>query len=262
MKITLIGAGNLATNIGKALVKNGHYIMQVYSRTLESAATLASLTGGVATNKTSAISDEADVYIFALKDSVLPGIIEQIGTNISNGKVFIHTAGSVSIDCFRTKVEHYGVLYLMQTFSKARDVDFTNIPCFIESNDKYADRIIRTLAESVSRIVYELSSDKRRYLHLAAVWACNFSNHCYTIASELLEKCEIPFDVMLPLIDETARKVHTLLPKNAQTGPALRYDENIINSQIELMEDDLLLRRIYEEMSESIHIRHKNNIKG
>jgi len=257
MKITLIGAGNLATNLGKALVKGGHSIVEVYSRTMESASALASLTGGVAINDTSKVSNEADVYIFALKDSVLLDAIKQISGNVSSDKVFLHTAGSISIECFYGVAKHYGVLYPMQTFSKERDVEFEGIPCFIESNDNYSDDVIRMLAESISRHIYELHSDKRRYLHLSAVWACNFTNHCYAVASGLLQKCGLPFDVMLPLIDETARKVHEMSPECAQTGPALRYDENVIKAQAELLNGNILLRQIYEEMSMSIHRQHK-----
>lgn len=259
MRITLIGAGNLATQLGKALSVAGHKIVQVYSRTSVSAEILANTIGGIATNNLSEINNEADIYIYALKDSVLRDVIKETSCNIGLDKILLHTAGSMSIDCFATesKAMHYGVLYPMQTFSKSRDVNFNEIPCFIESNDVYTDGKIRELAESISDNVYELSSEKRKYLHLSAVWACNFTNHCYTIASEMVGKCGLPFDVLFPLIDETARKVHDLSPQKAQTGPAIRYDDNVIKAQMELLGTDEMLTNIYMKMSKSIYQRNK-----
>lgn len=259
MKVTLIGAGNLATNLGKALVKEGHSIVQVYSRTMESASALAYLTGGEAVTETDDVSDAAEIYVMALKDSVLPDMIPRICKMIGEDKIVLHTAGSISIDCFCGMARHYGVIYPMQTFSKTRNVDFRKIPCFIESNDIYADEKIRTLAESVSGLVYDLSSEKRKYLHLSAVWACNFTNHCYAVACGLLAKCGLKFDVLLPLIDETAGKVHELSPEEAQTGPALRRDENVMGCQIGLLDDNPLLKSIYDKMSTSIYMSSKKN---
>lgn len=261
MRITLIGAGNLATHLGKALSLSGHEIKQVYSRTKESAEALVSIIGGMATSNLDEINDGADIYIYALKDSVLCDIIEKTNRNIGCDKILLHTAGSMPIDCFAvaSSARHYGVLYPMQTFSKSRDVDFREIPCFIESNDAYTDDKVRELAESISDNVYGLSSEKRKYLHLSAVWACNFANHCYAIASEMLDKCGLPFDVLLPLIDETARKVHDLSPQKAQTGPAVRYDKNVIKAQAALLGNDEMLANIYKEMSKSIHLRNKTS---
>ena len=148
---------------------------------------------------------------------------------------------------------HYGVLYPMQTFSKEREVNFREIPCFVEANDKYSKDMLLSLAGSISDRIYELSSDDRKYLHLAAVFACNFANHCYALSADVLQKKGLPFDVMLPLIDETARKVHELSPQTAQTGPAVRYDENVIRAQSQLLKDNPIVKDIYERMSLSIH---------
>ena len=149
---------------------------------------------------------------------------------------------------FEGYADRYGVLYPMQSFSKERRVDFAGIPVFIEG----ADPLIRQLAESISRRVYPLSTADRKYLHLAAVFACNFANHCYALAADVLERHGLPFDVLLPLIDETARKVHELHPLDAQTGPAVRYDENVINMQAALLSDPAV-RELYERLSLSIH---------
>ena len=160
--------------------------------------------------------------------------------------MILHTAGSMPLSIFEGYTENGGVFYPMQTFSMEREVDFKEIPLFIEGKSPQ----IRQLAESISNHVYELSTADRKYLHLAAVFACNFTNHCYTLAAEVLEKKGLPFDVMLPLVDETARKVHELHPKEAQTGPAVRGDENVMQAQEGLLDESM--RQIYHQLSKSI----------
>ena len=251
MKIVLIGAGNLATHLGKALHAAGHDMVQVFSRTMQSAETLASLLDAEPLTDISQVRDDADVYIFSVKDSALEQLISQLCGG--EKKVFLHTAGSMPMSVFRGKALHYGVLYPMQTFSKQREVDFSIIPCFIEANDEFALKQIEGLAGQISHRVYQLSSEDRKYLHLSAVFACNFANHCYAASQELLQQHGIPFDVMLPLIDETAAKVHGMTPKEAQTGPAVRYDENVIGKQMLLLENQPYFQKIYDCMSKSIH---------
>ena len=251
MKIVLIGAGNLATHLGKALHAAVHDMVQVFSRTMQSAETLASLLDAEPLTDMAQVRDDADVYIFSVKDSALEQLISQLCGG--EKKVFLHTAGSMPMSVFREKALHYGVLYPMQTFSKQREVDFSIIPCFIEANDEFALKQIEGLAGQISHRVYQLSSEDRKYLHLSAVFACNFANHCYAASQELLQQHGIPFDVMLPLIDETAAKVHGMTPKEAQTGPAVRYDENVIGKQIRLLENQPYFQKIYDCMSKSIH---------
>lgn len=251
MKIVLIGAGNLATHLGKALHAAGHDMVQVFSLTMQSAETLASLLDAEPLTDMAQVRDDADVYIFSVKDSALEQLISQLCGD--DEKVFLHTAGSMPMSVFRGKALHYGVLYPMQTFSKQREVDFSIIPCFIEANDEFALKQIEGLAGQISHRVFQLSSEDRKYLHLSAVFACNFANHCYAASQELLQQHGIPFDVMLPLIDETAAKVHGMTPKEAQTGPAVRYDENVIGKQIQLLENQPYFQKIYDCMSKSIH---------
>ena len=154
----------------------------------------------------------------------------------------------------RGRARHFGVFYPMQTFSKTRIVDFRNIPVFIEADSPATIKSITEVAQSVSNNVRELCSSDRRYLHLAAVWACNYTNFCYDMAAEVLQKVGLPFDIMLPLTDETAKKVHELLPHEAQTG---RYDENIIAAQMQLMNDNPRAQQLYQLMAQSIHERSK-----
>ncbi len=252
MRIIFIGAGNLATHLAQALNNAGHEILQVYSRTMMSAETLARKVGAKAVTDIDALRDDADACIMAVKDSVLEELIPKVCAKRKN-IVFMHTAGSMSMSLFEEHAQSYGVFYPMQSFSKERTVDFSEIPCFLEWNGDRARIVITRLAESVSRIHYEMDSDARKHLHLAAVFASNFVNHCYALSAELLEKYNIPFDVMLPLTDEVARKVHEIAPKDAQTGPAVRYDENVMDKHKRMLEDNPTMEKIYEIMSESIH---------
>ena len=254
MTIALIGRGRLATNLLPALQQAGHDVTSVNSRTLEE------------------LPQQADVYIISVKDSALREVIAH-ATKGREDQFFVHTAGSMSVDVFEGYCSRYGVFYPMQTFSKERQVSFREIPIFIETggsgkaavDGKTADHttsadataetlgVLRVLADSVSQKVYELSTADRKYLHLAAVFACNFANHCYALAADVLAKKGLPFDVMLPLIDETARKVHEMHPQDAQTGPAVRYDENVISMQSDLLADEPVLQDIYRLLSKSIH---------
>ena len=153
--------------------------------------------------------------------------------------------------------ERYGVFYPMQTFSKQREVNFQEVPFFVEAKRPEDVEFLKAVAATLSEKVYEASSEQRKSLHLAAVFICNFTNHMYALAADLLEKYNLPFDVMLPLIDETARKVHELAPRDAQTGPAVRYDENVMNNHLAMLVDSPALQEIYKLMSKSIHEHHQ-----
>lgn len=249
--ISLIGSGNVATHIGHALAKAGYRINGVFSRTLAAAQALAGTLHCDATDHLEALP-EADCCLFAVKDDALPSLAARWGA-LHPDSFCLHTAGSVPMDIFERKVENYGVLYPMQTFSKTRQVDFHAIPCFIEANAPETLDKVTQLARSVSDRVYVLPSERRRWLHLAAVFACNFSNHCYDIAARLLEKEGIPSDSLLPLIDETAAKVHELPACKAQTGPAVRFDRNVIDRHERMLTDNPELRRIYELLSQHIY---------
>lgn len=229
----MIGRGRLAANLLPALEKAGHEVVSINSRTLEE------------------LPQEADVFVVSVKDAALQEVIPQ-ATKGREQQLFVHTAGSMPISVFEGHTSRYGVWYPMQTFSKERRVDFAEIPVFIEGEAPQ----IRQLAESVSKRVYELSTADRKYLHLAAVFACNFTNHCYALAAGILEQHGLPFDVMLPLIDETARKVHVMHPQEAQTGPAVRYDKNVIGMQASMLEGNM--RKLYEQLSVSIHEQSAN----
>ena len=249
MKIVFIGAGNLATRLSLAMQRVGMQIGQVHSHTEASARELATRLGCPWTNDFSALQEDGDLYVFSLKDTVLSDVISKVKPN--NG-MWVHTAGSMPMSVFEGYAQRFGVLYPLQTFSKGRNVNFDVIPIFLEANtDKNAD-YLKNIASALSENVRFMSSEKRRSLHLAAVFACNFTNHIYTLSYKLLENESIPADVLLPLIDETVSKIHSMPPAAAQTGPAIRYDENVINKHLAML-DDPDMQAIYRLLSQSIH---------
>ena len=267
MRIVFIGAGRLAYSLAPALREAGHDIMQVYSRTLASAQSLATMVEAQPINDIRDVKGGADVYLFAVTDSSLPLLAQQLGTLLGQYEhqdacVFLHTAGSIDMSVFHTCTAHYGVIYPMQTFSKERRVELSEVPFFIEGNDDHAVRVSQTIAASVTGKVYALSSQARKHLHLAAVFACNFANHCYQLSAEILANYQIPFSVMLPLIDETAAKVHKLPPAQAQTGPAIRYDQGVMQAHLQMLGESPFQARIYELMSQSIHHSHENSLQN
>ena len=251
-KIVLVGAGNVASHLGKAFQRAGYKVIQVYSCTEASASELAE---DLATAYTTSLEDlrtDAHLYVVALKDAVLQELIPRIVKNKPDA-VFVHTAGSVPMQVWEGFTRHYGVLYPMQTFSKHREVDFTEVPFFVEADGEETLQALKALAGRLSPNVCEATSEQRKHLHLAAVFACNFTNHMYALCDRLLEKQGIPFGVMLPLIDETARKVHELKPEDAQTGPAVRYDENVINRHLSMLADEPEMQELYGKISKSIN---------
>lgn len=252
--IVFIGAGNLAVNLATVFYQKGFKIVQVYSRTKESAQSLAEKINATWVTNLTDVTSEAALYIVSLKDSAFTELLPQIVAG-KDGALFVHTAGSIPMSVWEGKTPRYGVFYPMQTFSKLREVEFKEIPFFIEASREEDVKLLKSVASTLSDSVFEADSQQRRSLHLAAVFACNFTNHMYVLASDLLKKYNLPFEVMLPLIDETARKVHELPPLKAQTGPAIRYDENVIHKHLDMLFDEPMMKEIYQTLSKSIHLR-------
>ena len=249
MKVVVIGAGNVATRLSLAIQKTPASILQVYSRSKESACALAGRLGVAWSTQISEITPDADIYLFAVKDDALHGLISAMPKNRG---LWVHTAGSLPMDIFKNKTGRYGVIYPLQTFSKHREIDLQTVPFFVEACLPDDEKLLIDFAGTLSSNVQTMTSEKRYYLHIAAVFACNFSNHLFVLAHKLLEEKQIPQDVLLPLIDETVAKIHTLSPLQAQTGPAVRYDREVINRHIECLSDPAM-KEIYQLISKNIH---------
>lgn len=248
----MLGAGNLATQLGLALIQSKHEIVQVFSKTTISAGLLAEKLNSQPVTSPDKVVSGSDIYICALKDDAIQSVLSQL--KLEN-PLIVHTAGSVSIDLLSNFTSRYGVFYPLQTFSKNRLCDFSKVPVFIEASDIQTLNLIKDLAHSVSSNVNELSSEDRKYLHLSAVFVCNFVNYLYATGSDILTKNQLDFKYLIPLIDETAAKIHDMHPLDAQTGPAVRLDKAIINKHLALLSGDEKLSRIYTLLSEGIFSR-------
>ena len=254
--VTLIGAGNLATRLGLALNEAGVNIEQVYSRTEDAARELALLLDAGYTNHLEEVRNTSDLIIVAIKDDAITELLDQIAVG---NKLIVHTSGSVAMQSLAAYSANYGVFYPLQTFSKSRAVNFEEIPFCLEANTNANLASLKELASKVSQNVYEIDSEERRVLHLSAVFVCNFVNHFYHLGDQLLSDQQLDFNILKPLIKETAAKITELKPAEAQTGPAVRFDETIINKHLKILEEKPELRKIYSFVSESIHQTHKKN---
>ena len=252
MRIALIGAGRVASCMGPRLKRAGHTVTGVYSRTLANAEQLAKVVGAPAFDTLESVP-EADVYLVMLSDDALIGLAPAI-VNGREKALFLHTAGSVPMDLWKEAgAKRYGVLYAMQTFSKGADIDWPEVPVFVEGCNPQELRIVTSLASDLSGKVTELSSEGRKKLHVAAVFTCNFSNHMYAIAEKLLASEGVPFSVMLPLVRETARKVESMSPEDAQTGPAIRGDRKVMDQHMELLKEYPEYAELYRLISTDIN---------
>lgn len=245
IQVVILGAGNVATHLIKAFEKSSSTeVVQVFNRS-KKALDLLSFTG----NKTTDIKSlmEADCYIISVPDDAVHKLSESIPFS---DRLVVHTSGSVSMEQLNSK-NRRGVFYPLQTFSKERAVDFSQVPVCIEAENTSDLKVLNELASSVSKSVFEVNSDKRKQLHLAAVFVCNFVNHLYQIGYDLSENNGIPFSILKPLINETAAKIENANPKDMQTGPAKRNDLHTIEKHLNLLEQPLQ-KEIYQLLSQSI----------
>ncbi|MFA5328013.1 MAG: DUF2520 domain-containing protein [Prolixibacteraceae bacterium] len=259
--IVLIGAGNLATQLALALHEKNIAIRQIYSRTIESAEELAQKVKAPFTTELSELITDADLYVIAVKDSAIQEVLENLP--LDENRLIVHTAGSVDMQVLEDFTQNFGVFYPLQTFSKNRKVDFSSIPICIEANHPWSLVKLQNLAGRLSDTIRQINSDERKILHLAAVFSNNFVNHFYAIGAELLHDRKMSFDLLKPLINETSAKIATLHPREAQTGPAKRNDQSVIQTQLKMLHDQPEYQKIYSFVSDSIfqlHQKHEHDL--
>ena len=249
IKITIIGAGNLATQLGLTLYNEGYFISQVYSHKLKNAVLLAKRIKGEAISDLKKLSADSSIYIIAVKDDAIESVAGQL--NLKD-KIVVHTSGSIPIDVLKNCSKNYGVFYPLQTFSKEKSVDFKTIPICIEANNSKTSTTLKYFAKSISENVKKVNSEQRKKIHLAAVFACNFSNYMYVVAENLLKKEKLSLDLLKPLIEETSFKIKNYSPASVQTGPAIRNDKKTMEAHIKLLSKDKDLQKTYTLLSESI----------
>lgn len=249
MKVVIIGAGNVATHLAKALHAKHVQVAQVWSYHYQNALTLANKVNAKAIESLKEINQQADVCLIVVKDDAIAEIAQQLK---GFKGLIAHTSGAVNMEVLSGVAEHYGVFYPLQTFSKHKTLNFADVPLCLEANDTSALHTLKELAGKLSSNSTEVNSKKRKILHLAAVFACNFTNHLYALSAELLKANDLDFAILRPLISETAAKVEHALPLDVQTGPAIRNDEQTLKKHEELLLQQPQLLEIYKTLSNSI----------
>lgn len=245
--IALIGSGNVATWLASKLAGSKEFaIGQVYSRNLEHASALADGVGAEAIDNLKALNPACDVFLFALRDDAYPDILKEVPFRMP---LALHTAGSVSQHIFKQYADAYGVVYPLQTLSKTMDFSTVKVPLCVESDylGENQDKVMRLVAE-LSDLHCEMTEKQRATAHLAAVFACNFSNALCGIADELLQKEGFSLELLMPLMEQTLEKLKTMSPAEAQTGPAARRDTVVMGRQMMSLSDPRM-REVYEALS-------------
>lgn len=251
MRIVLCGTGNLATRLGIALFAADAEIVQIFGRTEKNAAELAHILHCAFTISPEELVTDADLYILAVSDDS----IEKTVTNLAiRDRLVVHTAGSVPMEILAVSAKNFGVFYPLQTFSKNKEVDFRNIPICIEANNASNLEILNGVASTISEQVVRVDSNQRKQLHLAAVFVCNFVNHFYSIGEQLLNEQQLNFDLLKPLIRETADKVMRYSPASVQTGPAIRGDNAVMQMHRNMLEGNPAWQEIYSLISKEIRV--------
>jgi len=244
IKVIVLGGGNLAFHLTNEFLKSSEVdLVQVYNRNIENISYLKTKTN--ITNQLSKLKD-ADIYIICVSDNAIYDLSEQL--NFEN-KLVVHTSGAMDLDTLKSN-SNKGVFYPLQSFSKDKKVDFSTIPICIEVNNKKDIEILEKLALSITTNCYPVNSKQRKQLHVAAVFVNNFVNHLYYIGNEVCAQQKIPFEILEPLIKETALKINTLSPFEAQTGPARRKDTETIKEHLEILNKNQ--QEIYKLLTQSI----------
>lgn len=248
-KIVIIGSGNVGYQMAWHLHNSGHQIIQVFSRHLPSAKWIGNLMDIPCTDSYEEISQDGDIYLVTVKDDAITEVAEQLKLN---GQVIAHTSGSVPGNVLKNVSENFGIFYPLQTLSRNVSVDFSMIPiCVDASNDKTLT-VLRTLGATLTSKIIEVNDEQRFAIHVAAVFANNFTNHLFSISQMILEQSGLSFEIFKPLINETVRKIQNHDPLNVQTGPAIRHDDHTIEKHLDFLKNDGRFAEIYEVLTADI----------
>jgi predicted short-subunit dehydrogenase-like oxidoreductase (DUF2520 family) len=258
MTFAIIGSGNVATHFAIALDKNGHQVLQVYSRGFTNAQTLAQKVGANAITRLSQIHSSVEVIIIAVNDDAISIVLNDLNTYFpQKNPIIIHTSGTLPITILSATAKNYGVLYPLQTLSKNVEINFLNVPIAVEANNEETQQTLLQIANSISNLVYTINSHQRKTLHIAAVFACNFTNYFYAIADNLLQQNHLNFDMLKPLIVETVNKILTNSPQQVQTGPAQRNDKGTMNNHLSALSQHPQYQLLYKLISDGIVANNK-----
>lgn len=248
--VSLIGSGNIAHWMAFAMRRAGVRLRQVYSRQFSHAEALARQADAEAIDNLHDLLPDSDLYVFSIKDDSCDFLLKQLPFRLS---LAVHTAGSLSMRIFEPYAESYGILYPYQSVNKGMDFEGVEVPLCVEASHKKAEAELLALARQLSRNVQLLDESQRMVLHRAAIFGCNFTNAMYSIAHDILQEHHIDWQIILPLLQNTLDKVKTMNPHEAQTGPAQRGDQNVIQFHLDALHDELL-KDIYRVMTDYIMI--------
>lgn len=248
MKIVLIGSGNVATVIGRLIMRSNHIVSQVISRNEMHAKELADELGAAYNDFTKPVQEDADIIIIAVSDS---GIEHLFSSIIKNDKLVVHTAGAVAMEVLQKYSKNYGVLYPLQTLRKEMP-EVPEIPFLIDGSNPESLQVIGEFAYSISSKVKQANDEERLKLHAAAVIVSNFTNYLYSIAEDFCDQEHVDFNLLKPLIEETAHRIQNASPKNVQTGPAIRKDIKTLDKHLKLLNNYPKLKTTYLRLTDSI----------
>ncbi|MCU0328442.1 MAG: F420-dependent NADP oxidoreductase [Chitinophagales bacterium] len=258
-KIVIIGSGNVAHHLVRKVTSSNHKLLQIYNRSHDSMGSYAEYVDK--TSDVYSLSRQADIYIICVRDNAVEAVAKSLSLN---GKLVLHTSGSLSIDVLSTASDRFGVLFPIQSFNKNIQVTQTEIPIIYEGNTSEVCQEIKLFAQSISKKTYALSYEDRQKINLAGVLVNNFSNFLFTLASDFLKASDIDFSILHPLIQNTVDKLKLDAPQNLQTGPAFRHDFETMEHHVNMLKshDNKLIGEIYQLFSEAIMLRYpkENNI--
>jgi len=252
VKICILGSGNVAHHISKALLKAGHDILQIYGRNKKTSKAIAKRCEANAIQDISLLSKKADVYLITVSDDAIEKVSKSIPFTLSDKQIIAHTAGSISIKKLKSVGKQYGSFYPLQTFSKTRRLSFGKIPMCIHGSSPYTIKKLSKFANTISSDVRVIDDKTRKEIHLSAVLACNFVTHLIAEAEALLEDANVDKSILAPLLKETIAKTIYQGASEAQTGPARRGDDKVINSHLEMLLDKPATQKLYKQLSIAI----------
>jgi predicted short-subunit dehydrogenase-like oxidoreductase (DUF2520 family) len=252
MTVSFIGSGNLAWHLAPALDNLGFVVKEVYSPKQKNAAALTERLYQAEVKTSLDFSDSpSEVFIIAVTDEAIADVAQEIV--LPESAILVHTSGSQPISLLEpSAAEHIGVFYPLQTFTKGRAIDFKNVPVFIEASDSDAEKKLTTIAKALTTKHKKITSEERKGLHVAAVFASNFPNHMLRLAKEIMDERGLNFEWLKPVILETINKALAVGPEYSQTGPAVRGDLEILDEHMKYLKGDKIAAKIYEIVSQDI----------
>lgn len=251
--VVLIGAGNVGFHLWKRFRQTGTEALQIYTRSETRAREVEALADCPVIRNFSQLHRQADLYVLAVHDSAIENVAASIAAYIPKDRLVVHTSGATPGSLLSAYFSNFGIFYPLQTFSQGREPDWETIPLCIDGNTESSLAFLEGLARRTARQVYHINDEQRAILHVGAVFVNNFTNHLFGVANHILLEAGLPFDLLKPLIQETAGKIADHDPSAMQTGPAIRGDRQTIARHLQYLERFPKYRELYLLLTKSIN---------